>query len=77
MSAAADARRNHRRTRRDGHLEQRRRRASRPRVKDGAKGTDVLLPGATFSRTYDKAGSFDYACAVHAYMTGEVIVGAP
>ena len=44
---------------------------------DGAKGTDLLLPGAAFSRTYDKPGSFDYACAVHAYMTGKVIVRTP
>ena len=44
---------------------------------DGAKGTDLLLPGATFSRTYDKPGTFDYACAVHAYMTGKVTVRAP
>jgi plastocyanin len=44
--------------------------------KDGAKGTDVLLPGASFSRTYDKPGTFDYLCAVHPYMTGKVIVQA-
>jgi len=44
---------------------------------DGAKGTDVLLPGASFSRVYDKPGTFDYVCAVHAYMTGKVIVRAP
>ena len=44
---------------------------------DGAKGTDVLLPGASFSRTYDKPGIFDYVCAVHPYMTGKVTVRAP
>ncbi len=44
---------------------------------DGAKGTDVLLPGASFSRVFDKPGTFDYVCAVHAYMTGKVIVRAP
>src|SRR5437764_11214470 len=44
---------------------------------DSAKGTDVPLPGASFSRTYDKPGAYDYACAVHAYMTGKVIVRAP
>ena len=44
---------------------------------DSAKGTDVLLPGASFSRTYDKPGSYEYACAVHAYMTGKVTVRAP
>jgi plastocyanin len=37
----------------------------------------LLLPGAAFSRTYDKPGSFDYACAVHPHMTGKVIVRAP
>ena len=45
--------------------------------KDGAKGTDVLLPGASFSRMYDQPGTFDYVCAVHAYMTGKVTVRAP
>jgi YVTN family beta-propeller protein len=44
---------------------------------DGASGTDVLLPGASFSRTYDKPGTFDYVCAVHPYMTGKVTVRAP
>ena len=44
--------------------------------KDGAKGIDVLLPGAKFSRTYDKPGTFDYLCAVHPYMTGKVVVQA-
>jgi len=42
--------------------------------KDGAKGTDVLLPGASFSRAYDQPGTFDYLCAVHPYMTGKVTV---
>ena len=45
--------------------------------KDGAKGEDLMLPGATFSRTYDKAGSYDYVCAIHPYMTGRVVVRAP
>lgn len=43
---------------------------------DGAKGTDLLLPGATFSRRFDRPGTFDYNCAVHPYMTGRVIVRA-
>jgi plastocyanin len=33
--------------------------------KDGAKGTDLLLPGKSFSRTFDKPGTYDYTCAVH------------
>jgi YVTN family beta-propeller protein len=44
---------------------------------DGAKGTGQLLPGASFSRTYPAAGTFDYVCAVHPYMAGKVTVRAP
>ena len=43
---------------------------------DGAKGADLLLPGASVSRRYDTAGSFDYVCSVHPYMTGKVVVSA-
>jgi YVTN family beta-propeller protein len=45
--------------------------------KDGAAGIDVLLPGATFTRAYDKPGSYEYVCAVHPYMSGKVVVRAP
>jgi len=45
--------------------------------KDGAPGTGVLLPGQTVSRTYDAAGTFDYVCSVHPYMTGRVVVSGP
>ena len=31
---------------------------------DGAKGTDLMLPGATFSRRFDQPGTYDYNCAV-------------
>ncbi len=44
--------------------------------KDGAAGIDVLLPGASFSRTFATPGTYDYVCAVHPYMTGKVIVKA-
>src|SRR5262245_48279838 len=27
---------------------------------DGAKGTDLLLPGASFSRRFDRPGTYDY-----------------
>ena len=43
---------------------------------DGAKGSDLLLPGASVSRHYDQAGSYDYICSVHPYMTGKVVVSA-
>ena len=44
--------------------------------KDGAPGADLMLPGAEFSRTFERAGTYEYACALHAYMTGRVIVRA-
>ena len=43
---------------------------------DGAKGTDLLLPGASFNRQFDRPGTYDYSCAVHPYMTGRVVVRA-
>ena len=43
---------------------------------DGAPGTDLLLPGASFSRRFDQAGTHDYNCSVHPYMTGRVVVRA-
>jgi len=43
---------------------------------DGAPGTDLLLPGKSFSRTFDKAGTYDYTCSVHPYMMGKVLVTA-
>lgn len=42
--------------------------------KDGAPGTVLLLPGKTFSRRFDTAGTYDYVCAVHPYMSGQVTV---
>ena len=43
---------------------------------DGAKGADLLLPGASFSRRFDRPDTYDYNCSVHPYMTGRVIVRA-
>ncbi len=43
---------------------------------DDAKGTDLLLPGAGFSRRFDRPGTYDYNCSVHPYMTGRVVVRA-
>jgi plastocyanin len=43
---------------------------------DGAKGTDLLLPGASFTRQFDRPGTDDYHCSVHPYMTGRVVVRA-
>jgi YVTN family beta-propeller protein len=41
---------------------------------DGAPGANLLLPGASTSRRYDKPGRYDYMCAVHPYMHGTVVV---
>jgi YVTN family beta-propeller protein len=41
---------------------------------DGAPGTDLLLPGARFTRTFDRPGTYEYSCSVHPYMSGRVIV---
>jgi plastocyanin len=43
---------------------------------DGAPGTDLLLPRASFSRRFDRPGTYDYNCSVHPYMTGRVVVRA-
>jgi len=44
--------------------------------KDGAAGTDLLLPGAQFARAFAQPGTYDYVCSVHPYMTGRVVVSA-
>jgi plastocyanin len=40
------------------------------------KGQENLYPGSgnTFTMTFQKAGTYDYLCLVHPYMTGRVIV---
>jgi YVTN family beta-propeller protein len=42
--------------------------------KDNAPGAALLLPGEQFTRRFDKPGSYEYVCSVHAYMTGVVVV---
>ena len=37
------------------------------RFTDGAAGVDPMLPSATFSRTFDKPGTYDYVCSIHPY----------
>lgn len=41
---------------------------------DGSFGSGHLAPGQTFSHTFTKAGTYAYHCAIHTYMTAEVIV---
>lgn len=33
-----------------------------------------IQPNASFSRSFDTAGTFDYECTLHAGMTGRIIV---
>jgi YVTN family beta-propeller protein len=44
--------------------------------KDGSAGAKSLAPGQTFTRVFDKPGTYDYFCSFHPYMTGKVIVSA-
>ena len=42
--------------------------------RDGAPGVNPLLPGASFTRRFDRPGTYEYNCSVHPYMTGRVVV---
>jgi len=44
--------------------------------KDGSAGARSLSPGQTFTRVFDRAGTFDYFCSFHPFMTGQVVVSA-
>jgi YVTN family beta-propeller protein len=44
--------------------------------KDGSPGAKSLLPKDSFDRTFDTAGTFDYFCSFHPYMTAKVVVTA-
>jgi YVTN family beta-propeller protein len=44
--------------------------------KDGSAGAKSLSPGETFTRAFDKPGTYDYFCSFHPYMTGAVVVQA-
>jgi plastocyanin len=40
----------------------------------GAFDSGQLSPGASFSQTFDTAGTFTYHCSIHPQMTGTVVV---
>jgi YVTN family beta-propeller protein len=37
-------------------------------------GSDSIFPGKTFRKTFDKAGTYEYYCSIHEYMTGKIVV---
>jgi plastocyanin len=41
----------------------------------GEFDSGIVMGAGSFTHTFDKAGTFDYYCALHPYMTGQVIVG--
>jgi plastocyanin len=42
--------------------------------KGGAFRSERLGKGDTFSQEFSQAGTFDYVCAIHASMTGTIVV---
>jgi plastocyanin len=42
--------------------------------KDGAFHSDGLDTDDSFSYTFSAAGSFDYYCGLHPFMTGQITV---
>jgi len=43
-------------------------------VKFADSESGILKNGSTYSKTFNQAGTFDYACGIHPYMKGKVIV---
>jgi len=43
-------------------------------VKFAGSESPILKNGATYSKTFNEAGTFNYQCGIHPYMKGTVIV---
>lgn len=43
-------------------------------VKFAGSESEILKNGASYSKTFNQAGTFDYECGIHPYMKGKVIV---
>ena len=41
---------------------------------NGSFGSQRLATGSAFSRTFSKAGTYAYHCAIHSYMTATIVV---
>jgi plastocyanin len=42
--------------------------------RDGSAGAKSLSPGQTFTRVFEKPGTYQYFCSIHPRMTGSVVV---
>jgi YVTN family beta-propeller protein len=42
--------------------------------KDGSTSSKSISPGASFTRAFNRPGTYEYSCSFHPYMTGKVIV---
>jgi YVTN family beta-propeller protein len=42
--------------------------------RDGSANSGSILPGSTFTHKFDQAGTYEYFCSFHPYMTGKVTV---
>jgi YVTN family beta-propeller protein len=38
--------------------------------------SDMLMPGSSYSATFDRSGDYDYLCSIHPYMAGKIVVAA-
>lgn len=36
--------------------------------------SDTLMPGSSYSANFERQGDYDYACSIHPYMTGKIMV---
>lgn len=43
-------------------------------IKSASFNSDILSQGQSYSMTFNDAGIFDYSCAIHPAMTGQLIV---
>jgi plastocyanin len=43
-------------------------------VKFADSESAILKNGTSYSKTFDKTGTFDYECGIHPYMKGKVMV---
>lgn len=43
-------------------------------VVTNGSASDTLMPGRSYSATFDHVGDYDYLCGIHPYMSGKIVV---